>query len=97
MSGEARGRLREIEFSDPYLRAKIEVLQETERDAPEDVNAEAMERSLKDMLVEYASKNGKMSKESVAQLMEIKGLRRLVDQIAANIPPLLYRSAGDLR
>ena len=45
-----------------------------------------MERSLKDMLVEYSSKNGKMSKESVAQLMEIKGLRRLVDEIAANIP-----------
>ena len=86
VSGETRGRLKEIEFSDPYLRAKIEVLQDSEQDVPEDVNAEAMERSLKDMLVEYASKNGKMSKESVAQLMEIKGLRRLVDEIAANIP-----------
>ena len=42
VSGEARGRLREIEFSDPYLRAKIEVLEETERDAPENVNEEAM-------------------------------------------------------
>ncbi len=86
VSGETRGRLKEIEFSDPYLRAKIEVLQDSEQDVPEDVNAEAMERSLKDMLVEYAAKNGKMSKESVAQLMEIKGLRRLVDEIAANIP-----------
>lgn len=86
VSGETRGRLKEIEFFDPYLRAKIEVLQDSEQDVPEDVNAEAMERSLKDMLVEYASKNGKMSKESVAQLMEIKGLRRLVDEIAANIP-----------
>ena len=86
VSGETRGWLKEIEFSDPYLRAKIEVLQDSEQDVPEDVNAEAMERSLKDMLVEYASKNGKMSKESVAQLMEIKGLRRLVDEIAANIP-----------
>lgn len=86
VSGETRGRLKEIEFSDPYLRAKIEMLQDSEQDVPEDVNAEAMERSLKDMLVEYASKNGKMSKESVAQLMEIKGLRRLVDEIAANIP-----------
>ena len=86
VSGETRGRLKGIEFSDPYLRAKIEVLEDPEQDVPEDVNAEAMERSLKDMLVEYASKNGKMSKESVAQLMEIKGLRRLVDEIAANIP-----------
>ena len=38
------------------------------------------------MLIEYAAKNGKMSKESVTQLLDIKGLRKLVDEIAANIP-----------
>lgn len=86
VSGETRGRLQEIEFSDPYLRAKVEVIAEEDAEAPEDVNTEAMERSLRDMLVEYASKNGKMSKESIAQLAEVRGLRRLVDEIAANIP-----------
>lgn len=86
VSGETRGRLKKIDFSEPYLRAEVEVLEEHDQETPEDVNTEAMERSLRDMLVEYASKNGKMSKESVAQLMEIKGLRRLVDEIAANIP-----------
>ena len=86
VSGETRGRLQEIEFSDPYLRVKVEVIAEEDAEAPEDVNTEAMERSLRDMLVEYASKNGKMSKESIAQLAEVRGLRRLVDEIAANIP-----------
>ena len=86
VSGETRGRLQEIEYSDPYLRAKVEVIAEEDAEAPEDVNTEAMERSLRDMLVEYASKNGKMSKESIAQLAEVRGLRRLVDEIAANIP-----------
>ena len=86
VSGETRGRLQEVEFSDPYLRAKVEVIEEEDAEAPEDVNTEAMERSLRDMLVEYASKNGKMSKESIAQLAEVRGLRRLVDEIAANIP-----------
>ena len=86
VSGETRGRLQEIEFSDPYLRAKVEVIAEEDAEAPEDVNTEAMERSLRDMLVEYASRNGKMSKESIAQLAEVRGLRRLVDEIAANIP-----------
>ena len=86
VSGETRGRLKEIEYSDPYLRAKVEVIDETEITVPEDLNGEAMERGLKDMLVEYAAKNGKMSKESVAQLLEIKGLKKLVDEIAANIP-----------
>ena len=86
VSGETRGRLQEIEYSDPYLRAKVEVIEEEDADTLEDVNTEAMERSLRDMLVEYASRNGKMSKESIAQLAEVRGLRRLVDEIAANIP-----------
>ncbi|HJD33088.1 MAG TPA: endopeptidase La [Candidatus Mediterraneibacter tabaqchaliae] len=86
VSGETRGRLQEIEYSDPYLRAKVEVIEEEDADTPEDVNTEAMERSLRDMLMEYASRNGKMSKESIAQLAEVRGLRRLVDEIAANIP-----------
>ena len=86
VSGETRGRLQEIEYSDPYLRTKMEVIEEEDADTPEDVNTEAMERSLRDMLVEYASRNGKMSKESIAQLAEVRGLRRLVDEIAANIP-----------
>ena len=86
VSGEVRGKLKEIEFSEPYLRAKVEILEEADPVLPEDTNTEAMERSLKDMLVEYAAKNGKMSKESVSQLLEVKGLRKLVDEIAANIP-----------
>lgn len=86
VAGETRGRLKEIEFADPYLRANIEIIDESYQDTPDDTNSEAMERSLKDMLIEYAAKNGKMSKESVTQLLDIKGLRKLVDEIAANIP-----------
>ena len=86
VAGETRGRLKEIEFADPYLRANIEIIDESDQDTPDDTNSEAMERSLKDMLIEYAAKNGKMSKESVTQLLDIKGLRKLVDEIAANIP-----------
>lgn len=86
VSGETRARLTGIEYKDPYLRAEVEVLEDAELAMPDDVNAEAMERGLKDMLVEYAAKNGKMSKEAVAQLLDIKGVRKLVDNIAANIP-----------
>ena len=86
VAGEERGFLREIEFAAPYLRALVEIAEEPEVETPDSVNAEAMERGLKDMLVEYAAKNGKMSKESVAALLEIKGLKKLVDEIAANIP-----------
>lgn len=86
VAGEKRGILREIEYNDPYLRALVEIVEESDTEIPDNVNAQAMERGLKDMLVEYAAKNRKMSKESVAGLLEIKGLKKLVDEIAANIP-----------
>lgn len=86
VAGETRGRLHAIEFDDPYLRAEVEVIDDSDVTIPEDLNGEAMERGLKDMLVDYAAKNGKMSKEAVAQLLEVKGLKKLVDEIAVNIP-----------
>ena len=86
VSGETRGRLKEIEYQDPYLRAQVEIIDETDLPIPDDLNSEATERGLKDMLVEYSAKNGKMSKESVAQLLDIKGIKKLVGEIAANIP-----------
>ena len=95
VAGEHRGRLHEIEYKDPYMRAKVAVIDEGSDDAEEDISTEAMERSLKDMLIDFAARNGKMSKESVSQLVEIKGLRRLVDEIAANIP-LQYTDQQEL-
>lgn len=95
VSGEARGRLKELEYVDPYLRASVEILDDAELAIPEDVNTEAMERGLKDMFVDYAAKNGKMSKEAVTQLLEVKGLKKLVDEIAANIP-LYYTDQQDI-
>ena len=95
VAGEHRGCLQEIEYKDPYMRAKVTVIDEGSDDAEEDISTEAMERSLKDMLIDFAARNGKMSKESVSQLVEIKGLRRLVDEIAANIP-LQYTDQQEL-
>ena len=95
VAGEHRGRLQEIEYKDPYMRAKVTVIDEGSDDAEEDISTEAMERSLKDMLIDFAVRNGKRSKQAVSQLVEIKGLRRLVDEIAANIP-LQYTDQQEL-
>ena len=95
VSGEARGILRRIEQKDPYLRAEVEVIDESGLEIPDDLNSQAMERGLKDMFVDYASKNGKMSKEAVAQIADMKGLKKLVDEIAANIP-LSYTDQQEL-
>lgn len=86
VAGETRGVLQSIEFAEPYLRAEVEVLDESDVVVPKDINGEAMERGLKDMFVDFAAKNGKMSKEAVAQILEMQGLKKLVDEIAANTP-----------
>lgn len=86
VSGEERGVLKELDCEGPYLRAQVEVTDESDLTFPDDINSEALLRGLKDMFIDYAAKNGKMSKESVAQILEIKDLKKLVDEISANIP-----------
>ncbi len=86
VSGETRGILKQLQQDTPYLRAEVEVIDESDLVIPDDLNGEAMARSLKDTFLDYAASNGKMSKEAVAQILEIKRLKKLVDEIAANMP-----------
>ena len=95
VQGETRGILKEVTCTEPYIRVEVETVDDDEVTIPNDVNGQAMERGLKDMFVEYASKCGKMSKESVARILETKGLKKLVNEIAANIP-LNYTDQQDI-
>ena len=95
VEGKNRAVLKKIEETDPYLRAEVEVLEEQEITIPDDLNAEAMMRGLKEILAEYAAKNGKISKESVAELLDITDLKRLVNEVAANIS-LKYKDQQEL-
>ena len=95
VEGKNRAVLKKIEETDPYLRAEVEVLEEQEITIPDDLNAEAMMRGLKEIITEYAAKNGKISKESVAEILDISDLKRLVNEVAANIP-LKYKDQQEL-
>lgn len=95
VTGETRGILKQIEKEDPYLLAEAEVVDESSFEIPDEMNAEAMARGLKDIFVEYAAKNGKLPKELIAQILEIRGLKKLVDEIAANLP-LYYTDQQEL-
>lgn len=86
VSGETRGILKQLQQDTPYLRAEVEVIDESDLVIQDDLNGEAMTRSLKDTFLDYAARNGKMSKEAVAEILEIKNLKKLVDEIAANTP-----------
>jgi len=95
VEGKNRAVLKKVEETDPYLRAEVEVLEEQEITIPDDLNAEAMMRGLKEIITEYAAKNGKISKESVAEILDITDLKRLVNEVAANIP-LKYKDQQEL-
>ncbi|MGE9302142.1 endopeptidase La [Mediterraneibacter faecis] len=95
VEGKNRAVLKKIEETDPYLRAEVGVLEEQEITIPDDLNAEAMMRGLKEIITEYAAKNGKISKESVAEILDITDLKRLVNEVAANIP-LKYKDQQEI-
>lgn len=95
VSGEQRGILRQLESEEPFLMAEVEEVPEESFEIPEEWNEEAMTRSLKDMFVEYATRNGKVPKEFLAEVLEINNLHKLVDEIAASLQ-LFYTEQQEL-
>ena len=61
--------LKQLQQDTPYLRAEVEVIDESDLVIQDDLNGEAMARSLKDTFLDYAARNGKMSKEAVAEIL----------------------------
>ncbi|RHS82200.1 endopeptidase La [Firmicutes bacterium AM43-11BH] len=94
VEGEVRGRLINMSDDAPYLQAEVEIIEDDEA-MPETLDDQAMLRGLKDIFVEYAAKNGKFSKESIGEVLEIQDVKKLVDEIAANVP-LPYMELQDI-
>ena len=91
ISGEERAAINCIEFEEPYLRANVTVIPDTDRQeetagADQGLGKEAMLRGLRDVFHEYAAKEPKVSKEIGSQIEGIEDLRELVDLVAANVP-----------
>ena len=94
VEGEVRGRLINMSDDAPYLQAEVEIIEDDEA-MPETLDDQAMLRGLKDIFVEYAAQNGKFSKESIGEILEIQDVKKLVDEIAANVP-LPYMELQDI-
>lgn len=86
VSGEERAVLNCIEVTDPYMRANATIITEEEMDMPSEINQEAMVRGLKEMYLDYAMRNPKITKDMAKQIKEITDLKKLADQVAANLP-----------
>ena len=85
VEGTGRAALVKFEQEFPFIRSEITPVDEEEMQMPEPV-MEAMHRSLKELFHRYCMENGKVSKELVAQILNIDNVEELVEQIAVNIP-----------
>jgi len=86
VSGTERAQLVNIIEEEPFLVGEIKVLEDQSEKKLSDIEKEAMIRELKDILEVYTIENTKIGKEVVKQLMKLKDLLQLIDQIAVNIP-----------
>ena len=84
VEGTGRATLVKFEQEFPFIRSEITPIDEEEMQMPEPV-MEAMHRSLKELFHRYCMENGKVSKELVAQILNIDNVEELVEQIAVNI------------
>ena len=85
VEGTGRATLVKFEQEFPFIRSEITPVDEENMQMPEPV-MEAMHRSLKELFHRYCMENGKVSKELVAQILNIENIEELVEQIAVNIP-----------
>lgn len=85
VEGTGRATLEKFEQEFPYIKSEITPVDEKENQLPEPV-MEAMQRSMKELFHTYCMESGKISKELVAQILNIEKIEELVEQIAVNMP-----------
>lgn len=86
VEGVERAELSYLETDGEYLKAEVIRFDTEEMEEIPENSREAMIRNLKEIFGQYALENPKIGKELIKQLLEIADLKRLVDQIAINIP-----------
>ncbi|HIX60311.1 MAG TPA: endopeptidase La [Candidatus Blautia gallistercoris] len=86
VEGTERAQLLSFQEMEPYLKAEVARFPEEEEPVLNANMEEAMLRNMKELFHAYCLESGKVSKELVAQMMQITDIRHLVDQISVNLP-----------
>ncbi len=95
ITGEQRARLVRIQESEPYLKAEIQVLEDINDYEPESFSECTEAKGLQEIFFEFTMKSGKVPKDVIAQIADIRELKSLVNRIAANVP-LDYMNLQDI-
>ncbi|MSS63824.1 endopeptidase La [Velocimicrobium porci] len=85
VTGIERATLEEMLDEPHYLKAVVEVQEDTDREHLSLIEEEAMLRQLKELMNIYAAANGKSSIAFLRKIADIKNVDKMIDEIAGNI------------
>lgn len=86
VEGTERAEVLSLEQEEPYLECEAACFAKDEEPIPNVYVMEAMRRTIKDLFHTYCVENGKISKELVAQILNMDDVEHLIDQISMNLP-----------
>lgn len=95
VTGEQRARLAHMEEVEGYLTSEVQIMEDYNDYEPERLSECPEAKSLQEIFFEYTVKSGKLPKDVIAQIADIKEFKHLVNQIAASVP-FDYRNLQDL-
>lgn len=86
VEGTERAELLSLEQEFPYIRAEVALFEKEEGKSLAPAVKEAMHRSIRELFHHYCMESGKVSKELVAQILNIKDVEELMTQVSVNLP-----------
>ncbi len=86
ITAEQRAKLIHMEEVEERLQAEVQVLEDYNDYEPENISECPEAKGLQEIFFEYTLKSGKVPKDVVAQIADIKAFKKLVNQIAASVP-----------
>ncbi|MDO4338045.1 MAG: endopeptidase La [Eubacteriales bacterium] len=86
VEGIERAELLSLEQEFPYIRAEAALFEKEEGRGLAPAVKEAMHRSIRELFHHYCMESGKVSKELVAQILNIKDVDELMTQVSVNLP-----------
>jgi len=95
ITGEQRAKLVKMEEVDEYLQAEVQIIEDYNDFEPENLNECPEAKGLQEIFLEYTVKSGKIPKDVVTRIVDIKEFKTLVNQIAVCVP-FDYRTLQEL-
>ena len=95
VTGQQRAKLVQMEEIDGYLQAEVQVMEDYNDYEPESLKECPEAKALLEIFLEYTVKSGKIPKDVVTEIADLKELKSLVNRIITGVP-FDYKNLQDL-